>query len=219
MTESLPRPQCCVFDLDGTLVDSLADIADACNTTLSLLGLPPFPPDSYRQLAGEGLPRLCEKAIGQTHPHLVTRMAELVRAVYRTRAVRKTRPFTGLPEVLKTLRLRGIRLAVLSNKPHDLTRRVVAAFWPAGCFEVVQGQLLGGVRKPDPTTLRGVCERMDVGVGDTWLVGDTATDMLTAANAGAVGVGVTWGFRDRVELAAAGARQIVDRPAELLRLL
>jgi len=215
MPETLPMPRACVFDLDGTLVDSLRDIADSLNACLDLLGLPTHPVDSYRYMVGEGIPRLCERAIGASHPHLVARLAELARPVYRTRATRFTRPYAGVPELVARCHARNIRLAVLSNKPHDLTLRVVEAFWPNGVFDVIYGYIEEQFRKPSPVYLQRICDELHIPPARTWLIGDTPTDVETARAAGAVPIGVTWGFRSRADLESAGAARIVDHPAEL----
>ncbi len=204
-----------MLDLDGTLVDSLGDIAAALNHCLELLGLETFPIQSYRYMVGEGVPKLCERALGQTHPHLVGRLAELVRPYYRTRVVDQTRPYPGVVELVERLRSAGVRLAVLSNKPHELTVRVVRTFWPNSTFDVIQGYLEEQHRKPSPYYLERICETLGVRPADTWMVGDTPTDIATAQAAGAVGVGVAWGFRPRADLEAAGADLVVDHPDEL----
>ncbi len=215
MSGSLPEPRVCIFDLDGTLVNSLRDIAESLNSCLDLLGLPTHLVDSYRYMVGEGIPKLCQRAVGASHPHLVQRLGELARASYRTRALCHTRPYPGVSELIDRLRVRKIRLGVLSNKPHDLTVRVVQAFWPKPTFDVVCGYVDEEHRKPSPVCLRRMCEQLGVAPADTWLVGDTPTDIETARAGGAVAIGVTWGFRTRADLEAAGAQRIVDRPEEL----
>jgi phosphoglycolate phosphatase len=215
MPEPLPPPRACIFDLDGTLVDSLRDVAESLNDCLELLGLPPHPIPSYRYMAGEGIPTLCQRAVGRTAPHLVARLGELARAVYRTRAVRHTRPYPGVPQLVERARTRGIRLGVLTNKPHELALRVVAAFWPDPCFDAVYGYIEEEHRKPSPHYLRRICAELAVQPADTWVIGDTPTDVETARAAGAIAVGVGWGFRPRADLEAAGAQFVVDRPDEL----
>ena len=216
MPGALPKPQACVFDLDGTLVDSMRDIADAFNWCLELLGLSARPVPAYRYLVGEGVPRLCSRAIGRTHPHLVRRLSELARPVYRAQLTRHTRPYSGISEAVDRLRGAGVKLGVLSNKPHNATVRVVEAFWAPGCFDVVQGFVEEHLRKPSPHYLLRLCERMGVLPERTWMVGDTPTDVATAQAAGVVGIGVTWGFRTRDDLLAAEAQYIVDHPSQLV---
>jgi phosphoglycolate phosphatase len=215
MSEPLPKPAACVFDLDGTLVDSLRDIAESLNLCLDLLGLPSYPVESYRYMVGEGIPKLCERAVGRDHPHMVARLTELARPVYRTRAICHTRPYPGIPELIERLRAQGIKLAVLSNKPHDLTVRVVEAFWPRATFAAIYGYVEEQYRKPSPHYLRRICAELAVSPAGVCLIGDTPTDVETARAAGTVSVGVTWGFRTRADLEAAGAQRIVDHPDQL----
>ena len=209
-------PKACIFDLDGTLVDSLRDIAEALNDCLALLGIPPRPVDDYRYLVGEGVPVLCDRAIGKTHPLLTNRLTELARAFYRVRPLKHTKPFPEIERVIGQLRDRGVKLAVLSNKPHELTVRVVNQFWTENTFEAIYGFFDEERRKPSPHFALKICEQLDVSPADTWVVGDTPTDVETAIRAGATAVGVTWGFRSRDDLTAAGAHFIVDSPAHLL---
>jgi phosphoglycolate phosphatase len=214
MPEPLP-PLACIFDLDGTLVDSLRDVADSLNECLELLGLPTRPVDWYRYMVGEGIPRLCQRAIGARYPLFVARLGELTRAVYRTRVLRYTRTYPGVPELVARAAARGIQLAVLSNKPHELTLRVVRAFWPDGCFQAVYGYREDEYRKPSPHYVRQICAELQVPPARTWVIGDTPTDVEAAHAAGAVSVGAAWGFRPRADLEAAGAQIVVDRPDEL----
>ena len=132
MPPAVKRPALCIFDLDGTLVDSLRDIAEALNECLGLLGLPTHPIDRYRHMVGEGIPKLCERAVGASHPHLVNRLIELARPRYRTRPLRHSRPYPGVVELVERLRQVGLRLSVLSNKPHDMTVSMIEALWPDG---------------------------------------------------------------------------------------
>ncbi len=217
MPKSLPRPRLCIFDLDGTLVDSLHDIADSLNYCLSLLGLPVHPADEYRYMVGEGVPTLCQRILGATHPQLVARLGELVGPVYRTRMTNHTRPYPGVYELVQRVRAGGTRLAVLSNKPHDMTVRVVATFWSDNTFDTVCGYVEEQHRKPSPHYVLRICDELGVKPADTWLVGDTPADVAAALAAGAVPVGVTWGFRARAELEAAGAARIVNEPGDLLQ--
>ena len=208
-------PRACIFDLDGTLVDSLRDIGESLNEGLELLGLAPRPLAECRYLVGDGMPMLCQRAIGPENPHLVPRLLEIVRARYRTRPLRHTRPYPGLPELVTRLRDRQIPLAVLSNKPHDMTTRMIRALWPAAEFSVVFGSIEEHLRKPDPTYARRIADQLGVAPADTWLIGDTPTDAATAARAGMPFIGVTWGFRTRSDLLNAGANHLVDHPDEI----
>lgn len=209
-------PRLCMFDLDGTLVDSLRDVAEAFNECLELLGLPVHPVEHYRYMVGEGVPKLCQRAVGESHPHMVNRLIELARPRYRTRVIRHTRPYSGVPELVRRLAATPIKLAVLSNKPHDLTRIVVQRFWPHGEFERVQGYVAEEGRKPDPRAFLRICGELGVAAEDACMIGDTPTDLTTAQNAGSAFVGVSWGFRTHDDLAAAGAETIVATPADAI---
>lgn len=215
MTAPPPPPAACIFDLDGTLVDSLQDIGESVNECLELLGIPAIPLEQYRYLVGEGIPLLCRRAIGDAYPHLVDRLIELARPRYRTRLMVHTRPYAGVPELIGRLHDARTPLGVLSNKPHDMTQRIVAAFWPCE-FREVWGYIEESGRKPDPARLLYICDQLGVDPRQAWLVGDTPTDIETARRAGAIGVGVTWGFRTARDLREAGAEWIVDSPGELL---
>ena len=219
MPLTVKPPALCIFDLDGTLIDSLRDIAEALNECLELLGLGPHPIERYRYLVGEGVPKLCERALGQTQPHLVDRLAELARPRYRVRPLRYTRPYPGIVESLQQLRAGGVKLAVLSNKPHEMTLSVVRAFWPDDTFDCIQGYVTERHRKPDPYYVLRICRGLGVSPAHTCLVGDTPTDVATARRSGTTGVGVTWGFRSRADLAEAGAEYLVDTPAQLAEAL
>jgi phosphoglycolate phosphatase len=191
MELAVKPPELCIFDLDGTLLDSLRDIAEALNECLELLGLRSHPIDRYRYMVGEGVPKLCERALGETRPELVSRLAELARPRYRVRPLRHTRPYAGVVEMTETLRQRGVKLAVLSNKPHALTVQVIRAFWPEDTFDIIQGYVEEDRRKPDPHYVRRICGALSVSPGRTCVIGDTPTDIETARRAGAVGVSLS----------------------------
>ncbi len=128
--------------------------------------------------------------------------------------LRHTQPYPGMQSLIARLQSRAVRLAVLSNKPHDMTLRVVHAFWPANTFSAVYGYLEEQHRKPSPFYVLRICSELGVSPRDTWVVGDTPTDIEAARAAGAVPIGVTWGFRTRADLEAAGAARILSRPEE-----
>lgn len=216
MVKVVGRYRLCIFDLDGTLVDSLRDIAESINDSLEILGLPPRPVADYRYLVGEGVPKLCERVIGGTHPHLVARLAELGRAAYRVRPLRHTRAYAGIDELIGRLRSGGVRLAVLSNKPHELTAIVVAALWPEDVFDCVVGYTSESQRKPSPEAVNRIRAELGFAAEDTCLVGDTPTDVETGRRAGTDVIAVTWGFRTRDDLLAAGATCLVDRPDQIV---
>ncbi len=214
----IPSRRLYIFDLDGTLVDSLSDIANAANEALALLGMAPHAVSAYRFMVGEGVPRLAERALGAAQPRLVARMAQLTRAIYRTRLVEHTRPYAGIVPLLASLRQHGAYVAVLTNKPHHLTPPILRALFAEDTFDAVLGYRTEGARKPDPAGLLHICTTLNIAPADAWMIGDTAVDIEAARRAGAGSIGVTWGFRPQRELEAAGADFIVDRPEQLLPL-
>jgi len=210
-----------LFDLDGTLLDTLEDLADATNAALARLGFPPHPLEAYRYFVGDGLERMIRRALpeGRRDQATVGRAADLMRGIYAEHWADKTRPYPGVPELLDALAERGVRMAVLSNKPHDSTRLCVARLLPRWRFDAVLGQSEAIPPKPDPTGVREIVARLGVPAERFLYLGDTNTDMRTANAAGMFAVGALWGFRTADELREAGARVLIEKPAELLGLL
>jgi phosphoglycolate phosphatase len=214
--------QAVVFDLDGTLLDSLADIANAGNSVLAARGFPVHPVDAYRLFVGDGVGRLIHRlvplAYQQDQGLLETILREYVAQYVRTWNV-ESRLYDGITDLLDALAERQIRMAVLSNKPQEATRRCVEYYLGQYPFAAVLGQQENRPPKPDPTGVREILARLEVAAESCWYLGDTGVDMQTARNAGMFAVGVTWGFRDVAELQAAGAQAIIDHPRELLALI
>jgi len=210
-----------IFDLDGTLVDSLEDLADSMNVVLESRGYPTHPPAPYRRYVGDGIVNLVRRALPPeaSDEDLVAECAELMREEYTRRETNKTRPYPGVPELLEALRSRGMRTAVLSNKPDDATGSIVAAVLLDHTFERVLGARPGVPLKPDPSSALELAADLGAHPEETIYVGDTDTDMQTGRRAGLFTVGVTWGFRDAQELLDSGADHIIDEPLELLELL
>lgn len=210
-----------IFDLDGTLIDSLGDIGDAMNAVLRELGHPIHPRDNYRFLVGDGLDILVRRALP---PEIVEKtnideVVGLTRQEYSKRWTDTTRPFPGIPELLGELRSQDITLAVLSNKPDFATRAIVDELFADHSFAVVRGARDDVPLKPDPTAVAAIISGLGVSAKQTAFVGDTAVDMATGVNAGALTIGVTWGFREADELVAHGADHIVHRPLEILGIV
>jgi phosphoglycolate phosphatase len=210
-----------LFDLDGTLLDTLADIAHAANEALVRSGLPEHPPEAYRRFIGDGVATLFRRALPPeaVEEGLVERCVAAFRDAYERCWDRSSRPYDGIPELLDALAGRGLALAVLSNKPDDFTRRCAEAFlgrWP---LRAVLGQRPGVPRKPDPAGALEVADRLGIPAGRFLYVGDSAVDMETARRAGMHPVGVSWGYRPAEELWASGAAAVIHRPAELLNIL
>ncbi|MFL5346574.1 MAG: HAD family hydrolase [Hyalangium sp.] len=208
-----------LFDLDGTLVDSLADIAAAMNHSLAEHGLPTHPVAAYRHYVGEGVVVLVRKAIPAKRAELQASVLAAYRAYYEEHLFDHTQVFPGLPDVLEQIAADGVRLAVLSNKADAFTRRLVQGLLPGVPFAAVYGERSGVPRKPDPTAALGVASELGVAPANCAFVGDTAVDMNTARSAGMYGVGVTWGFRSADELRIHGARALATTSDELLSIL
>ncbi len=208
-----------IFDLDGTLADTLADLTDAVNVGLRAFGFAERPSCDVRGWIGEGLPTLCSRAVGPAGHVPIDEMAAIVTRYYREHRLDKTAPFPGVPGLLDALTERQVPMAILSNKPHEHTGPMAHALFGQWSFVAVQGYREEGWRKPDPRTALGIVARMQLEPGQVMLVGDSATDVNTALNAGLLPVGATWGYRSREELLASGTRHLVDRPEELLALI
>jgi len=210
------------FDLDGTLLNTLADLADSMNAALARQGFPPHPEDEYRFLVGDGVDVLARRCLPEAHRADDAAWEALVAAMREEYAGRwrdRTRPYAGVPELLPALVARGLPLAVLSNKQDDFTRAQVAHFFPDVRFASVAGARPGVPKKPDPAPALALARALGV-PPQAWLyVGDTNTDMQTALGAGMVACGALWGFRPEAELRAAGAHHVLTHPSELLALL
>lgn len=208
-----------LFDLDGTLADTLDDIADAVNHALAREGLPTHPREAYRELVGEGVERLVERAVPSDRPDLRAAVYAGVRDHYLEHMLDKTVPYEGVPEMLDSLVGRGVPMAVLSNKPAPATERIVDELFGRWPFAAVIGQTPDEPHKPDPGAALRIARRLDVDPARCLYLGDTSTDMETAVAAGMFPVGALWGFRDKEELLAHGARALIEHPPDLLPLL
>ena len=216
----MDRIRAVVFDLDGTLVDSLADIAAAVNTTLLAHGRDPHPLPSFRTMVGWGLRNLLETATtGRpfTTEEFETVYAELL-AGYRARPVTETRPYPGVEPLFSSLTGR-VPLGVFSNKEDGMTKTIVAALFPGAPFQTVVGARPGRPHKPDPAVLLEILEEWGVEPGACAYLGDSAVDIETAQAAGAEACGAAWGFRDAAELKQAGAREVFADAAGFARWL
>lgn len=205
-----------VFDLDGTLIDSLGDLANSMNSVLERLSCPTHPREAYCRFVGDGVVMLVRRALPQDYTGDIDEVVSMMRSEYGKRCLETTRPFPDIPDLLTELTGRGVATAVLSNKPDAPTREVVGALFSGHDFAQVRGGLSGVPLKPDPTSVVDMCADLGVDRSKAIFVGDTHIDMETGCRAGMMTVGVTWGFRDREELVSAGAQIIIDSPGELL---
>jgi len=218
-------PSAVIFDLDGTLLDTLRDLADSMNAVLEELGYSAHPVDAYRTFVGEGVLNLVRRALPPDWRERVVRAdgflercVQAMREQYELRSTLTTAPYPGIPELLASLGERGVYLAVLSNKPDAFTKKLVTRFFGERRFAVVLGARDGVPRKPDPAGAREILRLLGKSPAETLYVGDSGTDMDTAARAGMVSVGVLWGFRSTAELRGHGATRLVSAPHELLEL-
>lgn len=207
-----------MFDLDGTLLNTLADIAGACNEILARHGYPQHPLDAYTQMVGNGFALLVRRALPQDRmPDTceLDLLTEEAKSVYAQRMREKTEPYPGMRQALANIAAKGIQLAVLSNKPDKLTSNLVAHYFPDIPFSMVAGGKPDVPLKPDPAGALLMLKKMGVAAKDSAYVGDSNVDMQTAHNAGMLAVGAAWGFRGCQELRESGAAIIVDVPADL----
>lgn len=208
------------FDLDGTLLDTLEDLADAGNEVLQRQGYPPHAVEKYNSFVGDGLRALIRRILPEGATELeFEQSAVLFKSVYGNNWHRKTTPYDGIPSLLDQLQEVRTRLAILSNKPHEFTQMCVQHYFPNVPFEIVLGQRSGIPRKPDPAGAVELAEKMNLEPGNCVFVGDTKGDMQTGKRAGMQSIGVLWGFRDADELRKHGADLLVSSPAELAALL
>ena len=207
-----------IFDLDGTLADTLEDIADAMNRVLRRRALPVHGYASYRLMIGKGLRNLVGEALPSEMRSEATVAAclEQMMAEYGEHCLDKTHLYDGIAELVGALRAGGVRLAVLSNKADELTRRIVGALFAVGTFEAVVGARPDLPLKPDPAAALLVAGRLGAPPARIAYLGDSGVDMRTATAAGMTAVGVSWGLRGRDELIAGGAHMVLDHPLELI---
>lgn len=209
------RFSCVIFDLDGTLLNTIDDLADAGNHVCAAHGWPTHTVAEFKYMVGNGIPNLVSRFTpeGLGGDELAGALAEFS-AYYGEHKEDKTAPYPGVPELLAALKGAGIHMAVLSNKAHALAGPVVEHYFP-GVFEYVQGALPDAPVKPDPTLLRALMKRLGARPEATLFVGDSDVDVLTGKNGGLTVCGVLWGFRDRDELKDTGACWIIHSPDQL----
>ncbi len=215
--------QLCIFDLDGTLANTLRSIAGFANEALRRCGYAPIlPPEEYRFLVGNGADRLMRRmlarAAGAYGEEDVRRLRAVYDALYGAEPLKDVTQYPGLLPVLLSLRRAGVRLAVCSNKPDRDTKAVAASLFPEGLFDECFGQREGVPCKPAPDAPLQIAARLGVSPADCLYIGDSGVDMDTGRAAGMRTVGVLWGFRDREELLEHGACELIAAPAELLPL-
>ncbi len=207
-----------VFDLDGTLLDTLQDIADSTNRALAKFNFPTHSVDSYRHRVGDGVEMLIRRAIpaDRADDEAVRAVGEAYRAEYAVGWNRATRVYDGIEPMLDALGRRGVKIAVLSNKPDDFTHQCVERYLSRWHFDAVMGAIAARPRKPDPAGAIEIASRLRIDPPRWAYLGDSHTDMETAHAAGMTAIGAAWGFRGREELERANAALVLDRPEDLM---
>lgn len=211
--------RCVVFDLDGTVLNTLEGLADAGNYALSQMKLPTHPTESYRRFVGNGIPKLIERMLPKDADKAAFLEAyEMFRSYYNIHMNDKTVPYPGIPELLKALKEKGVKLALVSNKAHEFAAEMIERYFPK-IFDVVFGSVEGFPKKPDPYWVLRALETLAVKPDEVFYVGDSGVDMQTAQRAGLTACGVLWGFRDQGELEENGADIICGDPEKLFTLI
>jgi phosphoglycolate phosphatase len=218
---NFPAVRGLIFDLDGTLLDTLGDIANAATEALASMGLPSPPFEKFRSYVGEGMLHLVTRCLPEEQRDEATihELLSRYRAAYARHWHQTARPYDGIRELLTALAARRVPMAVLSNKPHGFTLQCMAHFLSDFHFDPILGQREGIPHKPDPTGAHEIATRWQAAPESILFIGDTETDLATAQRAGMRPIGVTWGFRSRDTLHAAGAETLLDAPHALLSLL
>ncbi len=208
-----------MFDMDGTLLDTLADLADAMNHTLAHRGFPTHPIDAYRYFVGSGAAKIVERTL-PPEKHTKELMADCLESFlekYHQNWNQKTRLYDGVSELLDVLTEKRIQMAVFTNKPQQFAELCMTEFFPKWTFRAVFGQREGYPMKPDPSVPREIAAMLNIQPDQFLYLGDSDADMKTAVNAQMLPVGALWGFRSEKELRESGAAAVIRHPADLLK--
>jgi phosphoglycolate phosphatase len=208
-----------LFDLDGTLLDSINDLANSMNSVLKRFGFPIHHAEKYKYFVGDGVERLVRRSLPERiidESTILNVMTEY-RKEYSNRWAETTKPYPGIPELLEGLSKIGISMNVLSNKPDETTKAVIKKFFPDYKFDIVAGALANIPEKPDPAGAIKIAENLGLDPSVILYLGDTNTDMKTAKGAGMFPVGALWGFRTGEELRESGAEVLIKYPLDLIR--
>ncbi len=210
-----------IFDLDGTLVNTLEDIAHAVNRALEDFRFPVHTQEEYLPMVGRGWRNLCGNALPpeSRNDTIIQSVFDVSYRYYEEAPVVFSRPYPGIPELLTELKSLKIRMAILTNKPDSLAKTIAAELFPPGIFSLVYGEREGIPRKPDPAAVWDILLELDSTPRDNIFIGDSEVDIESAKAASCHAVGVTWGFRDRSVLEKAGADRIIEKPGELLQII
>ncbi len=211
--------KCCIFDLDGTLIDSLADLAQTVNHLRLQEQLSPYPTEAYRLMVGDGVVMLLKRAFPTMNEEGICRLKTQFDELYKAQCLKNTRPYPDIEEVVQELKKRSILSAVLTNKPEPFARKICSHFFDADVFAEVVGQRENCLKKPAPDGVFSIMKKWGCKKEEVLFVGDSDVDIFTAKNAGVAACGVLWGFRSKKELADAGADFLITTPRELLPLI
>lgn len=210
-----------IFDLDGTLLDTIKDIADSMNFVLTKLGFPTHKTEDYYYFVGEGMEVLCKRVLSsvQHQPMLVKKCVEAMKSEYEKRCLNNTRPYPGITELIEELKKKSMKLAVLSNKPDALTKLSVQKLLGGTNFSIVLGESTDFPKKPAPDSALYIARYLAIPPAQIIYLGDSNIDMQTANAAGMFAVGALWGFRTAEELICSGAKKLIKEPQELLKII
>ena len=214
--------QCVIFDLDGTLINSLTDIANSMNKALSEFSLPVHEVDEYKMFVGTGARNLAINSLPEKYKSdsdFVNKIFLSYREIYKNAYLDNTAPYAGITELLDVLKIRGIPTCILSNKPHDDTVKLSKILFPDFEFSIVLGQKENIPKKPDPTGALLIAKELSVLPENILYIGDSGVDMQTGKAAHMPSVGVLWGFRGEEELLSDGADYIVKKPLEIIDII
>lgn len=213
--------KCCVFDLDGTLADTLNTIDYYCSRTLEHFGLPKIEKEKYKYLVGNGYKALIHGMLKEINApdNLSEKLAPYYHDVYETDSLYLTKPFDGIDSLLKSIKSKGMKTAVLSNKPHGAVTDVTEKLYGKNTFDLCYGFREGTPLKPNPSMLINILTEFGAKASECIYIGDTSTDMETGKRAGAFTIGVLWGFRQRKELEDSGADMIAEKPYDIIKYI
>ena len=211
-----------IFDLDGTLLDTIEDLGDSVNEVLSSRDFPEHTYDQYCLFIGDGMEKLIQRSIPREcldDKLLVGKILNDYREAYSRNWNKKSKPYQGVMNLLNQLKMRDVKSSVLSNKPHQFTELCVEELIGNKYFEMVLGQREGVKKKPSPEGAIEICHSLNIDPEETLFIGDTNVDIATGIAAGMKTIGVLWGFREEKELREAGAHYIIDRPDQVLDVI
>ena len=210
-----------IFDLDGTLLDTLQDLGDSCNVILQRFGYPIHQLPAYKKFVGNGVQKLIERALPEhaRTTEIITTLLTAFKTYYEEQTISHTRPYSGIISLLQTLKSSGYLISVASNKYHEAVIPLMEKYFPTISFDLILGHRTGHPAKPDPEIVWDTLQTLGIAKENCYYVGDSSVDMDTANNAGVTAIGVTWGFRDENELRQHDAKHLIHVPQELLNIV